>query len=509
MRTLSFALILAFALPVAAEEEHYHPAPEKLGRVVFENSCSSRVAEAFNRSVALLHSFAYDASEHAFQEVLTKDPGCSMAHWGMAMSYYHLLWEPNPDRVRLGTQEVAAARKTPAATPREREYIDAIGAYYDNSDSVPHADRARAYEKAMAAVARHYPKDTEAQIFYALALLSTAAPTDATHAQQKHAAEILEPLYKRFPDHPGLAHYLIHAYDSSELAARGVNAARAYSQIAPSAPHALHMPSHVFTRLGLWEDSIASNRAARQAAHDQGDVGEELHAMDYLTYAYLQLGRFGDAERIVRDSAAMKLPAAGEFKIGYAMNAMPVRLAVEQAQWKAAASLQPIPGSSPQVAAIVYWARAVGHARAGAPADAGWISRSSMNANRNCRRPVTNTGRGRRASSGRKRERGWRSRAVTKPMQCTAMRAAADDEDAVEKLPVTPGPDNPRAPAVGGDAARRWSARSRVEGNPGLFEIVTGPARRAARRVASKGSCAEALRTGSINASLSGRIRPT
>ncbi len=449
MRTLSFALILAFALPVAAEEEHYHPAPEKLGRVVFENSCSSRVAEAFNRSVALLHSFAYDASEHAFQEVLTKDPGCFMAHWGMAMSYYHLLWEPNPDRVRLGTQEVAAARKTPAATPREREYIDAIGAYYDNSDSVPHADRARAYEKAMAAVARHYPKDTEAQIFYALALLSTAAPTDATHAQQKHAAEILEPLYKRFPDHPGLAHYLIHAYDSSELAARGVNAARAYSQIAPSAPHALHMPSHVFTRLGLWEDSIASNRAARQAAHDQGDVGEELHAMDYLTYAYLQLGRFGDAERIVRDSAAMKLPAAGEFKIGYAMNAMPVRLAVEQAQWKAAASLQPIPGSSPQVAAIVYWARAVGHARAGAPADAG----SDLAKLDECKSKLQAAGNkywGRQASILRQEAGAWVAFAGgDKANAITAMRAAADDEDAVEKLPVTPGPIIPARQQLG------------------------------------------------------------
>ena len=449
MRMLSLALFLAFALPTGAEEEHYHPPPEKLGKVVFENSCSPQVAEAFNRSVALLHSFAYDASEHAFREVLAKDPGCSMAHWGIAMSYYHLLWEPNSERIRLGMQEVAAARKTPAATPREREYIEAIGAYYDNFDSVPHADRARAYETAMAAVAQHYPQDTEAQIFYALALLSTAAPTDSTHAHQKHAAEILEPLYARFPDHPGLAHYLIHAYDSSELAARGVKAARAYSQIAPSAPHALHMPSHVFTRLGLWDDSIASNRAARQAAHDQGDIGEELHAMDYLTYAYLQLGRFGDAERIVRESAAMKLPAAGEFKIGYATNAMPVRLAVEQGQWPVAAALQPAPGSSPQVAAIVYWARAVGNARAGTPQNAaGDIAKLDE-----CKSKLVAAGNkywARQAGILGQEAGAWVAFAGgDKKAAIASLRAAADDEDTVEKLPVTPGPIVPAREQLG------------------------------------------------------------
>jgi len=280
-RSFSGALILTWALSAAFAEEHSHPVPEKLGNVVFETSCSPQVGAAFNRAVALLHSFAYSASEQQFRDVARADPRCAMAHWGIALSYYHPLWSsPDAEHLRQGLQEIDTARRIPA-TPRELAYIEAAATFYQDSDRLSHASRAKAYEQAMGAVAAHYPDDMEARIFYSLELLATASPTDGTHANQKHAAQILEPLYREFPEHPGLAHYLIHAYDSSELASRGLTAARAYSRIAPAAPHALHMPSHIFTRLGLWEDSVNSNLAARRAARDQGDIGEEL--MQWIT----------------------------------------------------------------------------------------------------------------------------------------------------------------------------------------------------------------------------------
>ena len=405
---LVFVAVLAiWARPAVAAEEHSHPPPEKLGSVAFETSCAPEVKAAFNRAVALLHSFAFDASEQAFRDVARTDPKCAMAHWGIALSYYHPLWEP-PDAAHLqqGRAEIDAARALDA-TPREVAFIEAAAAYYGDSKERSYPDRARAYEQAMGEVAARHPQDDEAQIFHALSLLGTASPTDRTHTKQKQAGQILEPLYRKYPDHPGLAHYLIHAYDSTELASRGLEPARAYSQIAPSVPHALHMPSHIFTRLGLWEDSIASNLAARQAAHEQGDVGEELHAMDYLTYAYLQLGRLDEAKGIARDVAARTSLSAAEFKTGYAANVMPVRVAIEGGDWSGAATLQPLAGSMPQTAAIVYWARAVGRARDNAArTKRRLILRRSTTARRSCRPRATPTGRLRPAFSSRKRARG-------------------------------------------------------------------------------------------------------
>jgi hypothetical protein len=453
VRLLSGAVILACVVSAAAApasaEEHSHPVPEKLGRVVFETSCSARVRAAFNRAVALLHSFAYSASEQQFRDVAGADPRCVMAHWGIALSYYHPLWAPpDAEHLRQGSQEIDAARRGPA-TLREQEYIEAAAILYRDSGRLSHANRAQAYEQAMAAVAAHYPNDAEAQVFYSLALLGTAPPTDGTHANQKHAAQILEPLYRKFPDHPGLAHYLIHAYDSSELASRGLKAARAYSRIAPAAPHALHMPSHIFTRLGLWEDSVTSNLAARQAAHDQGDIGEELHAMDYLTYAYLQLGQFSDAERVVHEATTMTSLAAGDFKIGYSANAMPVRLAIERGQWSSVAVLQPLPDSSPQVAAIVYWARAVGRARDGhAQSAAGDLAQIQQ-----CKEKLQAAGNeywARQANILEQEARAWMATASGDSAGAIAlMRAAANEEDAIEKLPVTPGPIVPAREQLG------------------------------------------------------------
>ena len=309
--------VLLLVLPsVAAQEEHSHSAPEKLGRVSFPNSCAAAVQEQFDRGVALLHSFAYSAAEKAFQGVAEGDPQCAMAHWGAAMSYFHQLWEPAiaPAILSTGQREIERAQQMGAGSERERQFIHALGLVYQDSATVPYRTRSANYEHAMSDLASGNGKDVEAQVFYALALLANASPADKTHAKQKQAADLLEPLDRAYPQHPGIPHYLIHAYDNAELAPRGWAAAKAYSQIAPSAPHALHMPSHIFTRLGLWEDSIASNRAAREAAHREGDTGEELHAMDYLVYAYLQSGRDKDANEVIQQLEAMPKLDAGEFQ---------------------------------------------------------------------------------------------------------------------------------------------------------------------------------------------------
>jgi hypothetical protein len=333
---------------------------------------SLRSSKEFNRAVALLHSFAYSAAERGFHNVAENDPECAMAHWGIAMTYYHQLWEPAipGDGLRKGQQEIDQARRIGAGTARELGFIEAANVVFQDGSTVSYAARALKYEAAMTGLAAQ-DKGVEVQVFYALALLANAPPTDKDHVRQKEAAALLEPLYANYPDHPGIPHYLIHAYDNAELAQRGLPAARAYSKIAPSAPHALHMPSHIFTRLGLWNDSIASNLAASEAARKAGDIGEQLHAMDYLVYAYLQSGRDADAARVVAQLEGMQNLNVGGFKTGYAATAMPVRYVVERGQWaKAAEILTPPASTLPQVAAIAIWARGLGLARSGHPADA-------------------------------------------------------------------------------------------------------------------------------------------
>jgi hypothetical protein len=440
----------AYVSAAASQEMHSHPPPEKLGTVTFPTSCAPGVRNEFQRSVALLHSFAYTASEQSFRRVAAADPNCAMAHWGIAMSYYHQLWSPpSPDELRQGQLEITQAAHCDGASSREKQYIAAAALYYKDADHVPPQVRARAYADAMSGVAQSNPRDTEAQVFYALSLIATAPPEDRTHANQKRAAAILEPIYRDQPDHPGAAHYLIHAYDSTELAPRGLAAARAYSKIAPSAPHALHMPSHIFTRLGLWDDSIASNLAARAAAHTQGDQGEELHAMDYLTYAYLQRGRDSDAEQVVADLRAMGALLGGDFKVGYAATAMPVRLAIERGAWSDAAALQPLPQSAPHVAALVYWARAVANARLGQPqaadADIAMIE--------TCRQQLKAAGNiywATQVDVLGKEAKAWQLAASAHPTDAAQwLREAADQEESLEKLPVTPGPVVPAREQLG------------------------------------------------------------
>src|SRR5438309_3146289 len=265
-----------------------------------------------------------------------------MAHWGLAMTEYHQLWDPwpGPAELQRGSAEIQKARELKPATPREKEFIEALGKFYDGWEKQGHAVRAKAYRDAMEEVHKRNPKDQEAAIFYALALVATAAPEDKTYDNQRKAAAILDPLFASHPDHPGAAHYLIHAYDNPVLAPQGVGAARSYSKIAPGLPHALHMPSHIFIRLGLWEDSISSNIAAVGAARKHGDQGEEFHALDYLTYAYLQLGRNAEAEKIKEHlRAPSNVNASFAVKINYATAAIRARCALDQQHWAEAASL--------------------------------------------------------------------------------------------------------------------------------------------------------------------------
>jgi tetratricopeptide (TPR) repeat protein len=435
----------------AADEEHHsHPAPEKLGSVSFAMSCTAAVKPAFERAVALLHSFAYSISEQAFQEVAARDPGCAIAYWGMAMTHYHQLWEaPSGDALRKGAEQIRKAVDTRAGSPRERQFIEALATYYRDPEHATPAVRAERYASAMAGVARDNAGDAEAQIFYALALIATASPADKTHANQKRATAILAPLYRLQPQHPGLAHYLIHASDSAELAPQGLAAARAYSKIAPSAPHALHMPSHVFTRLGLWDDSIASNRAARAAAHEQGDLGEELHAMDYLTYAYLQRGEYAQAEQVVVELRAMANVQASQFKEGYAATAMPVRLAIERHSWDSAVSLEPLPQSPPHVAALVYWAKALGRTRS-SPARSPDADIDKLGECLRALQSAGNTYWATQVDVLLKEAQAWRSVANGESEAAIpGLRAAADEEDALEKLPVTPGPIVPAREQLG------------------------------------------------------------
>lgn len=433
-----------------AQEEHSHPPPEKLGSVSFATSCAPAVGHDFERAVALLHSFAYTAAQQAFRDVAVADPSCAMAHWGVAMSYVHQLWSPPSESdLSKGRAAIDQAMRLTVRSVRERQLIAAAAAYYRDAEQLPPAVRAQAYADAMRTAARDNPADVEVQVFYALSLIAIAPPEDRSHRNQKQAAAILEPIYRSYPDHPGVAHYLIHAYDSAELAHRGLAAARAYALIAPSSPHALHMPSHLFTRLGLWDDSITSNLAARAAAHAQGDLGEELHAMDYLVYAYLQRGRQAQAEQVIAALTGMQERIGSEFKASYAATVMPVRLAMELNRWEQAAALQVLPNSAPQVAAVIYWARAVGNARAGHPQ----VANEDIARLEACREQLKTAGNfywAVQVDVLQKEASAWQSASNSGAEQAVRrLRQAADEEDAVEKLPVTPGPIVPAREQLG------------------------------------------------------------
>ena len=451
-------LILWVAFPVQsiAQETHSHSAPEKLGAVSFPISCAPEVQQDFNRAVALLHSFVYAAAENAFEDVAKQDSRCAMAHWGIAMTYFRQLWEPAilPGTISSAQKEIERAQEIGTSSERESALINALALLYKDASTVPYRTRALNYEHAMGELASAYKNDVEAQVFYALALLANAPSSDKTHEKQKQAAAILEPLDRAYPQHPGIPHYLIHAYDNAELAPQGLAAAKAYSEIAPSAPHALHMPSHIFTRLGLWGDSIASNLAARDAAQKQRDTGEELHAMDYLVYAYLQNGQDSEAAQVIQQLKAIAVGNSADFKVSYASTAMPVRYAVERGQWAEATTIVTPADAPPQIAAIGVWARGLGLSRSGhlsaAQADEVQVDIDRL---RRIEQQLRASGSDYWATQVDillREVMAWSAQARGKPEEAVAlMREAADGEDSTEKLPVTPGPILPAREQLG------------------------------------------------------------
>ena len=379
-----FACALA-AAPVGAQEEHHHThgGGEQFGAVNFPASCRADVLPTFTRAVAQLHSFGYEESRISFQEVVKADPDCAIAYWGIAMTYYHQYWAPpNPEELAAGRAAAAKAAEIGGKTEREAAFIAAIGAFYRDSEKTPHGPRAQAYSRAMEDVARRFPEDHEAAIFYALSLLGTAPPSDTTYANQKKAAAILNAILPLEPRHPGIAHYMIHSFDYPELASDALPAARAYSKIAPSSPHALHMPSHIFTRLGLWTESIDSNIASAEsgrqlvAKRHPGSVSfDTLHALDYLEYAYLQIGDEASARKVLEETAAARRFDEANFAAGYAIAAVPARWTLERRDWKGAAALRPSEATLPwdryaYAPAIPEFARVLGAARSGRPGDA-------------------------------------------------------------------------------------------------------------------------------------------
>ncbi|WP_210116070.1 tetratricopeptide repeat protein [Hymenobacter wooponensis] len=347
----------------------------QFGRAELQTSCSETTREQFNLALTLLHSFEYDEAEKAFSAVIDSTPNCAMAYWGVAMANFHPLWTPpTEDELRKGTRAVQVA-KSLNTTTREAAYIEAIAAFYNNWETTSHSTRCLKFEQAMEAVYTAFPSDKEAAVFYALALTAAALPTDKSFTKQKKAGRILQALYPGQPNHPGIVHYLIHTYDYPELAALGLPAARKYAAIAPSSAHALHMPSHIFTRLGLWDECIKSNLASvssakcyAEATNMPGHWDEELHGLDYLTYAYLQKGA-NDSAQIQRDYVkSIKEVQPVTFKVAYAYAAIPARYALETRQWAAAANLPVAPSSFPWhkfpwQEAIVHYARLLGAAR--------------------------------------------------------------------------------------------------------------------------------------------------
>jgi len=376
----------ALAETALADDDQDHPHHEdlttaQLGTVIFPVSCAPDVQKPFERGVALLHSFWYEEAEKEFIQISADDPHCVMAHWGVAMSLWHQLWN-NPDAkvILHAMDEVHEAKTTDGpTTPREQAYIAAIAAFYSDSKKLDHEARAKAYSDAMKKVYETYPDDHEAAVFYALSLLASEPHDDTTFANRKQAAAILEKLFATEPDHPGVAHYLIHAYDKPQLAQLGLPAARRYAQIAPAAPHALHMPSHIFARVGLWQDDINSNLASiaatrKTAAMHMGGEGHQFHAMDFLIYAYLQSGREAEAAKVIDEVRTMpKVESMYGDSFDPRTNALtifPAMYDLELRHWTDAAALQLVSGASRLDQAATYWARAIGAARSGNPAQA-------------------------------------------------------------------------------------------------------------------------------------------
>ncbi len=491
--------------PPSMPDQHHHDADEKLGTVDFPTSCAPGEKPRFNRAVALLHSFAYETARNAFTEIAAADPGCAMAHWGIAMTLFHPIWAaanpaaaPSAADLERGAAEVQKAKTPGPGTERERDYVAAVEAYYRDFARVDHPARAVAFASAMETVFARNPKDREARVFYALALLGTPSPTDKTYAVQKKAAALLDEVLPEAPDHPGVAHYLIHSFDYPALAELALPAARAYAKIAPAAPHALHMPSHIFTRLGLWDESIETNLASSAAArrvvardHPGTTAFDDLHALDYLEYAYLQEGRDEEAAHVRDQVAAVRGVDAPELAAGYAVAAVPARFALERRDWKAAAALELPAAAVPwprmtNAEAIVHFARAVGAAHTG-QLDIARAAVARLTAIRDGLTQANNGYWAGQVDIQREAALAWIARAEGRNDEALRLlRSAADHEDATEKHPITPGVVLPAREQLAdllaetGDAEGALAAYDAVlKTSPGRYNALAGAARAA------------------------------
>ncbi|MBI5836585.1 MAG: hypothetical protein HZB25_05010 [Candidatus Eisenbacteria bacterium] len=422
-----------------------------VGRVSFPVTSAPGIQPDFDHAVAVLHSFFYEESEREFAAITERDPRCAMAWWGVAMSLWHPLWEP-PDSVSLkrGWDAVQRAEAIGFGSERERAYVAALATFYRDWRHADHRTRAAAYERAMQQLSARFPEDLEAAAFHALALDATADPRDKTYARQRRALAILEPLYVRHPDHPGIVHYLIHSCDAPPLAERALPAARHYAEIAPRVPHALHMPAHIFTRLGMWDECILSNLAAAQAGREYaaavcggGAYYDEVHAFDYLEYAYLQKGQDVEA-RAIRDSVlAIRRVSRQTLSFFYALASVPSRYALERRDWRAAAELRLPPGWDwsryPWTEATLQYARALGGARSGRLEVAREAAARLEAIRKDIKDPKLQYW-ARQVDVQRRVAASWLAFAEgRREAALTGMQAAAAIEDSSEKLPVTPG----------------------------------------------------------------------
>lgn len=451
------AVTSALALAVADPAPEHHLHSPQLGTLSFDTTCSPAAQALFMEGLGWLHSFEYEDAQRSFSKAAQTDSGCAIAHWGEAMSYYHPLWvPPTAAELEKGRIAITAAKAAAAKSQREQDYLAAVDAFYRDSERLDHKTRALAYTEAMKQLHERYPEDREAGVFYALSLIAAGTMAkDPAFTKEKQAAAILNAVLKENPDHPGVAHYLIHGFDYPPLAEMALPAARRYASIAPASAHAQHMPSHIFTRLGLWDEAIKSNLASEAAARGMmkakgltGASREQLHAMDYLAYAYLQTGRDKEAQQVLAELNAIDRVDEPVFSVAYAATAIPARLVLERRNWKAAASLQ-LPENVRTLAPLekfrwgeahVHFARAIGAARSGNQA----LARQELALLRAVEQSLTippGTYDWRKpVAVERQIAEAWIARGEGRSEDAVRiMRAVADLDDATEKHPVTPG----------------------------------------------------------------------
>src|SRR2546427_12238182 len=496
-------LVVLVASFVVADEA------EKIGQVRFPVSCAAAVQKPFERAVALLHSFWYLEAAKAFTQIAQADPDCAIAYWGLALTNWTQVWSPPPPpALKRGWEAVEKARAASAKTPRERDFVAAAEAFFKDGDKVDHSTRALAYGRAMEAMAQRYPQDREVMAFYALSLQATADPKDKTYASQKLSAQIAEAIFAAEPDHPGAAHYMIHGYDYPPLAQQGLPAARRYAQFAPSVPHALHMPSHIYVLLGMWPDTVKSNIAAAAAEKSRGNPDDHMHALDYLVYGYLQQAQDAQAKKVVDEARAIMADLAaraydsGRPTAHFAMAAIEARWAMERGKWTEAAAIDPRPNRFPHTESMVYFARAVGAARTGNAVRA----RADVDRLAALKDTMKDAYWAEQIEIQRRAAAAWTARAEGKADEGFAlMRSAVELEASTEKHNITPGPIVTARELLGdmlleagqpGPAAQAYEASLRVA--PNRFKSLHGAGRafeRAGDRDKAKSYYAKLLAT--------------